>query len=202
MSGLLFKSLRGFLGNLFEEYLLEVNWLGRDDRDMGCDLLAARQSWLFMPEGLFLRVDLGMTHNCFVGSRRLSGCSCNILGSVNAWSLQINIFVHFFVRAALIWLCLISLGTISSIIVSASFFNLLGREKSFEDNVSKFAVHEWVVDVGQNAWRLWLNNTDVVDSTRADADHFAVHKWLDKLWGLANCFYAIVIRRLKRRGRH
>ena len=63
-------------------------------------------------------------------------------------------------------------------------------------------VHKRVVDVGEDAGRLGLNNADVVDTARGDANDLTVHERLDEFGRLAYCFDAIVVSGLERRWRH
>lgn len=79
---------------------------------------------------------------------------------------------------------------------------LLSCEKAFEDNVCKLAIHERIVYINQNAWRLRLDDANVVNAPWAYSYYFAVHERLYKLWCLADCFYAIIVCRLKWRWWH
>ena len=52
---------------------------------------------------------------------------------------------------------------------------LLCCEETLEDNVSELAIHEWVVNVDEDAARFGLNDAYIMHATWANSDYFPVH---------------------------
>lgn len=172
---------------------------------MSGQLLIAWLARLLMPEGLFLCIYLSMA-NIWLDSS-VGPCSrprCYLRAIHTVWYLQIDIFIHLLVWATIGMTRLILLTRILSCIYTfvCCISWLLSCEEAFEDYVRKLAVHKRIVNVDQNAWRLRLNDANVVNTPWAYSYNFAVHERLNKLWCLADCFYAIVVRGLKWRRWH
>jgi hypothetical protein len=189
-----------FLRDFVQEYLLEVNRLGRNDGDVWGNLLAIVESWLLVPEWLLLGIDLCMADLDFAGSWVWTR-AWGILHTFHAVSsLQFNVIIHLFVwRATRMDQVLGGVAGSSRVLDSIlGLFGLLRSEEALEDNVGELPIHEWIIDVDEDATGFRLNNTDVVHTAWADTDHFLVHEGFDELGSLANCLDAVIICRLER----
>jgi len=70
---------------------------------------------------------------------------------------------------------------------------LLRSVESLKDHIRKLRVHKRVINISQDARRLRLHDANVVDASRANADHFAVHERFNELRRLANSLDPVVV---------
>lgn len=75
---------------------------------------------------------------------------------------------------------------------------IISLVKTFENDISELVIFETTVHISQNTARLGLNNANIVNSSRADSNHSAVHERLNKFRIVTNCLNAIVMSRLQR----
>ena len=138
-------------------------------------LLQGRRGFSLVPEWLFLGIYFCVTNLALGSSWVCTRAWARLLYDVRGF--QIDVFIHLFVRRAT---CMYDVLTrvISLNLVWNCFRGLLGLlccEETLEDNVSELAIHEWIVNVDEDAARFGLNDAYIMHATWANSDYFPVH---------------------------